>query len=756
MSDKNSAKPDDIDVDSEALDDDDVDESVVADRQPRAPSITRLGRYRLVREIASGGMASVNLAVAEGLDKLVALKIIHPHLAQEDSFVRMFLDEARLASAITHRNVCNVFDFGETDGRYYIAMDYLSGQSLRDVLRRLRKADLQMEPRRVAVYVAYMVAEACEGLHAAHELHNSEGNPLNVVHRDVSPHNLFVTYDGNVSVVDFGIARASDRIQSTATGVLKGKFSYMAPEQMRQLAIDRRADIWALGVVLWESLTLQRLFVRSSQADTVMSVMMDRVRPPSEVRLDLPKELDAIVLKAISRSPAQRYTTAREMGRELMKFCRESGVTVSPIEIEHLMERLFEKEIAESKQLLRKAKQGSGESGVWMEVTPSGFSRHPKRTSGAVEKGAWSTTPVDVVGDGTGSTARRVPSSSISAPLAEARATAAPEVTSTPASTSKRPLVGVAMLAACALVAGTWFVTRRLAPSSESIAATPALQSSEQPVGAINAARQNAEAAQPKNTRPSDTQPSDTQPNQVSPITPQPTITVEQLTPPSPSPAPRAVAPQRYEPPRRDARGRPVARPGAGSPVAQREREQAEAGSPVSARTAPSEEPAAHEALQPAPGAAEHKEEPTAVATAAPQAVAPVVPPAAPAAVAKPTPAAPQPATPQRLEATASIADLDVEGSLGTGVVARMLGRVTSALTSCYGDAAKRANRNDFSALPVELTIDEGGAVRNLSVGRSGLGDLSACATGALKRVRSERVPDVGTVAVKFSVAFRP
>jgi hypothetical protein len=311
------------------------------------------------------------------------------------------------------------------------------------------------------------------------------------------------------------------------------------------------------------------------------------------------------------------------------------------------------------------------------------------------------------------------------------------------------------MLAACALVAGTWFVTRRLAPSSESIAATPPLQSSEQLVGAISAARHNAEAAQPKNTHPSDTQPSDTQPSQVSPITAQPTITVEQLTPPSPSPAPRAVAPQRYEPPRRDARGRPVARPGASSPVAQREREQSEAG-PIGARAAPVEEPAAREVTPPAPVAAEHKEEPAAVATAAPQPVAPAAAPAAPAAVVKPTPTAPQPAAPQRLEATASIADLDVEGSLGTGVVARMLGRVTPALKSCYGDAAKRANRNDFSPLPVELTIDEAGAVRNLSVGHSGLGDLSTCASGALKRVRSERVPDVGTVAVKFRVAFKP
>lgn len=740
MSDNHSAKPTDIDAETEGLDDD-VDESVVADRQPRAPSITRLGRYRLVREIASGGMATVNLAVTEGLDKLVALKIIHPHLAQEESFVRMFLDEARLASAITHRNVCNVFDFGETDGRYYIAMDYLSGQSLRDVLRRLRKADLQMEPRRIAVYVAYMLAEACEGLHAAHELHNSEGKPLNVVHRDVSPHNLFVTYDGNVSVVDFGIARASDRIQSTATGVLKGKFSYMAPEQMRQLEIDRRADIWALGVVLWESLTLQRLFVRSSQADTVMSVMMDRVRPPSEVRPDLPKELDAIVLKAISRSPAQRYATAREMGRELMKFCRESGIMVSPIEIEHFMERLFEKEIADSKLLVRKAKHGGAESGVWMEVTPSGFSRQPMRASGAVEKGAWTTGQVDVVGDGTGSTSRRVAPNSLNAPTAEARATAAPEVSTSPSSQrSKKPIIAVALLAACALVAGTWMITRQLSPTSESLAVTPTPQGEPQAVGAVQAPIKNAEPTQPNSA------PSSAQPGVIAPVP-----TVEPIQPP-PVQAVQRPAPARNEPPRRDvrdARGRPVARPAGNAQAAQRDTKDQPDAESAAARVAPIEEPAPRDAPAPVP---EHREEPAAVAAAPQPAPAPVAQPAP--AVAKPAPAVVTPAAPQRLEATASIADLDVEGSLGTGVVARMLGRVTSTFKTCYGDAARRANRNDFAALPVELTIDEGGAVRNLTVGRSGLGDLSSCVNGALKRVRSERVPDVGTVQVKFKVAF--
>lgn len=714
MSDNQSARHDDSDVEMDQRDDD-VDESVIADRQPRAPSITRLGRYRLVREIASGGMATVNLAVADGLDKLVALKIIHPHLAQEDSFVRMFLDEARLASAISHRNVCNVFDFGETDGRFYIAMDFLSGQSLRDVLRRMRKTDLQMEPRRVAVYIAYLMAEACEGLHAAHELHGVDGQLLNVVHRDVSPHNLFVTYDGNVSVVDFGIARASDRIQSTATGVLKGKFSYMAPEQMRQLDVDRRADIWALGVVLWESLVLQRLFVRSSQADTVMSVMMDRVRPPSELKPDLPKELDTIVLRAISRNPAHRYPTAREMGRELMKFCRESGVMVSPIEIEHFMERLFAQEIADNKALLRKAKQSGGESGVWMEVTPSGFSRVARR-SGMVERvqteGSLS---VDVVGDGTTASAARMHSQL--AHTAEALPTAHPR------SRLKR-FAWLGALAACAALGGTWYVQRR--PVTVPLAEAARESSNKSDPKAL-------EANEPPANIPS-----------VTPLTPE-----DPKREPAPAHVARtgAVAAPRPELLRRpDPRlQRPVAKPAAPQQPVAHEPAQPEH---VPPRNAPQDELAMRgaEPVSAVPASAEANEE---ASVPAPQPAPPPV-----AVVSKP--AASVPALPQKLEAQVSFVELDVEGSLGSSIVVRMLSRSSSALKSCYAQAAKRAGRNDFAGLPVSLVIDESGSIRQLTVAKHPLSELSGCASDALKRLRSERVPDVGTAQVRFKIALSP
>lgn len=754
MSDKQSARRNDGDTRTDSVSDD--DESSVIAKELRAPSITRLGRYRLVREIASGGMATVNLAVAEGLDKLVALKIIHPHLAQEENFVRMFLDEARLASAISHRNVCNVFDFGETDGRYYIAMDYLAGQSLRDVLRRMRKADLQMEPLRVSAYVAYMIAEACEGLHAAHELHGAEGQPLNVVHRDVSPHNLFVTYDGNVSVVDFGIARASDRVQNTATGVLKGKFSYMAPEQMRQLEIDRRADVWALGVVLWESLTLQRLFVRASQADTVMSVMMDRLRPPSEVRADIPKELDNITMHALARNPTQRFSTAREMGRELMRFCRDCGIMVGPIEIEHFLGRLFAKEIEESKALLRKAKQSSSESGLWMDVTPSGFARASLRT-GAMERARWSgdRTSGESLGGATHTSSMRdVPRPSQTAPRAEALQTAHP----IRAVKVKRYALA-SLLCLSAVAAGAWLA---LTPQPiERLASTEPIDVAARPTtGAIarNQAPMPSDVIEAPNAPP---------PGPAEASAPLLTTT------PVPVPAPAVREERRTTASARDAassaranggQGRLATRPRGGplgsNPYAPSSPHY-ELNTAANGTASAAPEPAA---VTPAPAAQvapepQHEEEPPPPPPAPPP-VAQVVtpPPAAPTPAPAPVPA-PAPAPPPRSQsfsAEVAVADLDVEGALGSGIISRMLARVQPSLRACYAEAAKRVGHNDFTALPVSLVIDEIGAVRQIDVGAHPLGALPPCVSSALKRARSERVPDVGTSQVRFRLTFAP
>ena len=330
--------------------------------------IMTLGRYRLVVELASGGMATVFLARAEGpagFEKLVALKRIHPHLAKEKSFVDMFLDEARIASRIHHPSVCTVFDFGAADESYFIAMEYLVGEPLSRVCKAIATNEEFAKSDRLSTVAAHIIGDACEGLHAAHELRGKDGKSLDVVHRDVSPQNLFISYDGHVKVVDFGIASATDRLHHTATGQIKGKFGYMAPEQAQAKNPDRRADIWSLGVVLWEMLTLKRLFRRPTTAQTLYAVLSDEVPPPSSIRPGIPAELDAIVLRALARDVDQRYQTASELGRDLVKFAAKAGEPVGPADLADWMEKLFPEGKRRKQQLIDSA---SGEDGTTIDV----------------------------------------------------------------------------------------------------------------------------------------------------------------------------------------------------------------------------------------------------------------------------------------------------------------------------------------------------------------------------------------------------
>ena len=291
-----------------------------------------LGRYRVVDEIGVGGMASVHLARmdgAGGFQKWVAIKKIHPHLTEDEQFIHMFLDEARIAARISHPNVAQVFDLGEQDHTYWIAMEYLHGEPLREVMRSNEDRGIATRPE----LAARIVADAAEGLHAAHELRGKNGEPLNLVHRDVSPHNLFVTYDGMVKVVDFGIAKVSGRLSSTRAGTLKGKLAYMSPEQVRGSAIDRRTDIFALGVVLWELTTGQRLFRMDSDLETLEKVQACIVPPPSSVRPDFPAELESVVMRTLQRRPEMRFQTARELSRALQQFLMHAGSFVGPEDV---------------------------------------------------------------------------------------------------------------------------------------------------------------------------------------------------------------------------------------------------------------------------------------------------------------------------------------------------------------------------------------------------------------------------------------
>jgi serine/threonine-protein kinase len=317
----------------------------VSGETPLHPTLPlRLGRFVLCEELGAGGMATVYLArmeLAAGLERLVALKTIHPHLAREKSFVDMFLDEARIASHVTHPNVCAVHDFGEMGSVYYRAMEHLIGEPLFDVINRL--VDRFDDVREVLPFLAArVIADACEGLHAAHTARGPDGARLSIVHRDVSPQNLFVTYDGAVKVVDFGCAKAAQRVAHTSTGVMKGKVGYAAPEQLRADDVDARADVWALGVCLWETLTLSPLFTKDTAMKTAMSVLEADIPFASDDRSWVPEQVAKIAQKALGRDRDGRYASAREMGRDLRKFIADSGFTLESAELAEWMDFLFD------------------------------------------------------------------------------------------------------------------------------------------------------------------------------------------------------------------------------------------------------------------------------------------------------------------------------------------------------------------------------------------------------------------------------
>ncbi|MGB5366631.1 MAG: serine/threonine-protein kinase [Polyangiales bacterium] len=334
-------------------------ESVAETVPPERATPERIGRYELRFELASGGMGSVYLARLDGtagFEKLVALKRIHPHLAKETDCVEMFLDEAKIASRITHPNVCSVFDFGQADGEYYIAMEYLVGEPLARVYTRVAQIQEQRRSPLLPLRMARIIADACEGLHAAHELKDANGDLLHVVHRDVSPRNLFITYDGAAQLVDFGVASARERLHKTSTGDVKGTIAYMAPEQLKAGTIDRRIDTWALGAALWEALAVKRLFKRDTTANTMFALLYEQIHPPSKFRPQVPEELDDIALKALARDPNERWQTAREMGQALRKFLSKQDELIGPAELSGWMAELFPQGEARKNQLMELAR----------------------------------------------------------------------------------------------------------------------------------------------------------------------------------------------------------------------------------------------------------------------------------------------------------------------------------------------------------------------------------------------------------------
>lgn len=274
-------------------------------------SVRVVGRYRIFEEFAAGGMASIHfgrLGGEGGFTRLVAIKRLHPQFTRDAEFVRMFMDEARVAGRIQHPNVAGVVDVVRADAELFLVMDYVHGESLSRMLKLVREAKTTVPP----AIAARLAVDMLQGLHAAHEATGEFGAPLEIVHRDVSPQNLLVGIDGIARVVDFGVAKAQGRMQETVDGSMKGKLAYFSPEQL-QHAVDRRTDVFAASIVLWETLLAKRLFSADTQWEIAQAVLTREIVDPSKEDAAIPAELGAVVMKGLSRDVEARYQTAREM-----------------------------------------------------------------------------------------------------------------------------------------------------------------------------------------------------------------------------------------------------------------------------------------------------------------------------------------------------------------------------------------------------------------------------------------------------------
>jgi serine/threonine-protein kinase len=293
-------------------------------------------RYRVIERLESGGMAEVFRAESEGLQgfrKQVAIKRVLPHLSSKKKFISMFLDEARLSAQLSHSNCVQVFDIGVGDSAFFIVMEFVDGANLKAIIEHIKKSGRDF-PVEAAVYIAL---ELCKGLAYAHELTDSNGVPLHIVHRDMSPPNVLITKHGEIKIVDFGLAKANSQLERSEPGIIKGKFSYLSPEAAMGQDVDARTDVFAVGIILWELLAGQRLFLGDTDFQTVKRVQAAQVPSVAQINKKVPVELERIIARALARDPAARFPTARALGAELSKFMFRFAVPVSTFDIEHLV-----------------------------------------------------------------------------------------------------------------------------------------------------------------------------------------------------------------------------------------------------------------------------------------------------------------------------------------------------------------------------------------------------------------------------------
>jgi serine/threonine protein kinase len=309
------------------------------------------GEYKILKKIASGGMAEVFLAKRigmKGFEKLLAIKRILPQFSENEEFIAMFIDEAKLAAKLTHRNIVQIYDFGSQQGSYYIAMEYIFGKDLRSILKKSKEKGERLP----LAQCAYIITEAAKGLEYAHTLKDHFGNPLQIIHRDISPQNILISYEGEVMLADFGIAKAASKSTETRAGVLKGKILYMSPEQAWGKPIDRRTDLYSLGVVLYEMVTQRKIFDADSEFSMLEKVRNAVVEFPPNVFENIPNNFLQVVQKALDKNPDHRYQSAHDMRVDLENYLVTTQERLSEKPISNYLKQLFRQEIDEEKKIL--------------------------------------------------------------------------------------------------------------------------------------------------------------------------------------------------------------------------------------------------------------------------------------------------------------------------------------------------------------------------------------------------------------------
>jgi serine/threonine-protein kinase len=318
----------------------------------------QFGKYTLLRRLAAGGMAEIFLALHRsmaGFEKLIVIKRILPSMNQNKAFIDMLLHEARIAATLSHPNIVQIFDVGQVDGTYFIAMEHIHGEDIQGIVRAMKKKELVEFPLE---HTLGIVLGMCAGLAYAHDKRDLDGRPLSIVHRDISPRNIVVSFTGDVKIVDFGIAKSGvEPGEDTASGQLKGKAPYMSPEQASGQEIDWRSDVFATGVMLFELTTGRRLFKGASEFETLKLIVDKEYPRPSEIKPDYPPALERIVMRALEKTREARYQSAREMQGDLEAFVREERIPVSTVSLTTWMSWLFEDKLAQQKEALQDIKQ---------------------------------------------------------------------------------------------------------------------------------------------------------------------------------------------------------------------------------------------------------------------------------------------------------------------------------------------------------------------------------------------------------------